>query len=143
MSNVTYATHSEKNLRPFEDIELALTDSQIDNQATVRIDKMLKIAIEQWLKTEDAQMKGYKSIAQFINKGARQLYEIEAVQETPVHFVLPNMENHRLTLDVDIYSDHVHCNMCDNTKCIHIEILNTDSTVKKYLKKYNIKPKIK
>ena len=88
--------------------------------------------------------KGYKPLVQFINKGARELYEKESTpQEKPTHFVLPNMKDHRLTLDLDIYSDKIHCNVCDSEKRIHIEIRNTDNIVKKYMKKYNIQPKLK
>ena len=144
MSQVTYATHDEPNLHPFEQIESEMMDNQIDNQATVRIDKLLKTAIEEWLKTPESQKKGYKSLAQFINKAARELYDTESTpDEKPTHFVLPNMKDHRLTLDLDIYSDRTHCNICDSEKCIHVEILKTDSTVKKYLKKYNIGKKTK
>ena len=147
MSNVTCTTHEKPtNINPFEqierDIQGDMTETQIDNQSTVRMDKLLKKAIEDWLQTDEAKSKGYKSLAQFINKGARQLYEIESTPEDkPTHFVLPNMKDHRLTLDLDIYSDRNHCNMCDSEKCIHIEILNSDKTVKKYLKKYNIDQK--
>jgi len=142
MRNVTHATRQKfADLHPFEELENELTDTQIDNQSTVRMDKLLKIAIEEWLKTDDAKKKGYKSLAQFINKSARQLFEKESKDERPTHFVLPNMKDHRLTLDLDIYSDRVFCNMCETEKCIHIEILNSDKTVKKYIKKHNIEQK--
>jgi len=143
MQDVTYATHG-LNLHPFEAMELEMVDPQNDNQATVRMDKILKTAIEKWLRTEEAKEKGYSSLASFVNKGARKLYEKESTpEERPTHFVLPNMKDHHLTLDLDIYEDKTHCNMCDSEKCIHIEILHTDSTVKKYMKKYNIQPKSK
>ena len=139
MNHVTYATQT---YRPLEDKKVGMSGLEQDGQATVRMDRILKEQIESWLHTDDGRKKGYKSLAQFVNKGARDLYEKEATPiEKPTHFILPNLKEHNLTLDLDIYSDHVYCNMCGTDNCVHVKILHTDKVVKKYLKKYNITTK--
>jgi len=135
MSYVTHATH--ENLHPFEDLE-GMSGLE-DGQATVRMDRYLKQQIEDWIKSEEGKRKGYKSLAQFVNKAARDMYEREATrEEKPTHFILPNLKEHHLTLDLDIFHDRVYCNMCQTDNCIHVKILKTDRVVKRYLKKYNI-----
>ena len=139
MSNVTYATHFTQDLDTKNIGGVTTVSTQVDSQATVRMDKILKQSIEEYLSTEDARKKGYKSLAQFVNKGSRDLLNKESQpQEKPTHFILPNLKDHNMTLDLDIYTDKVYCNMCESDHCVHVKVFDEDKDVKKYRKKYNL-----
>ncbi|MDH3204395.1 MAG: hypothetical protein OEL81_06955 [Nitrosopumilus sp.] len=114
------------------------TDETI-NQAPVKIDKIIKEKIQEWVKTEQAHQLGFYSLAEFVTRASQEAFE-KYVKPTdnPKRFFMPNNENHLLDLDLDFYlqSDKIVCVTCESENCVHIKTINTDRTVKKHIAKF-------
>ncbi|MDH3361021.1 MAG: hypothetical protein OEL56_02440 [Nitrosopumilus sp.] len=114
------------------------TDETI-NQAPVKIDKILKEKIQEWVKTEQAHNLGFYSLAEFVTKASMEAFEKYAkTNDNPKRFFMPNNENHLLDLDLDFYleSGKVVCVTCESEDCIHIKTIQTDRVVKKHISKF-------
>lgn len=115
-----------------------------ENRVTVKCDKLVKESADAWVKDPKSNAKelGYYSLGDVVSKAVRDFMEKYPVTpEIPSHFILPNVKEHDMTLDFDVYDDKVICNMCNSETCIHIKKLNTDKIAKKYLAEHYQKRK--
>ena len=117
-----------------------MVPQRTDPQSKININAGLKDELVRWLETDQARRLGYQSQAQFATEAIRRLLQQMTVESNPsIHFILPNKDDHRLSLDLDILTDKIVCNMCDAENCIHVKTLYDDKYVKQQLKTHKIK----
>jgi len=110
------------------------------SQSKINIDSGLRDELVRWLDTSASKKLGYHSQAQFATEAVRKLLqEVTAPAKAGIHFILPNKEDNRLSLDLDIGDDKVLCNICNSESCIHVKTLYDDKYVKQQLKTHKIK----
>jgi len=115
-----------------------------ENRVTVKCDKIVKEKAEDWLNDENSNANeiGLYSIGDIVSVAVREFLERNMiVPEIPSHFILPNLNEHDMTLDFDVYDQKVICNMCNSETCVHIKRLHSDKIVKKYLAEHYKKRK--
>ena len=108
-----------------------MTDEREVNTTTVRMNKLLKEKIERWLQTHEAAEMGLHTIADVIDTTTRDWINkhIEPMAPTCEHFYMQDRQNPEKTLNLNIYADHVLCNICKNETCEHIQRLYDDKRV--------------
>jgi len=117
-----------------------------DSQSKINVDAGLKEDLAKWLESDEAKKLGYHSQAQFATEAIRLLLQkVRAPKNKRINFIMPNKEDSRLSLDLDISEDKIMCNICNAENCIHVKTLYEDKEVKKQIKNHDIKlpPKIK
>ena len=108
-------------------------------QSKININTGLKDELAYWLDTSDAKRQGYISQAQFATEAIRFYLHKVKTQAKGVHLILPNLQDKRLNLDIDIKGDEVVCNICNGaTSCIHVKTVYEDKKVIETLKDANI-----
>ena len=111
-----------------------------ETQSKINIDSGLKDDLVKWLESNDAKKLGYHSQAQFATEAIRSLLQkVTTSKNKGIHFILPNIKESKLSLDLNINEEKVICNICDAENCIHVKILYQDKEVKKQIKNHNIK----
>lgn len=109
------------------------------NQAPVKIDKILKNKIQEWVKTEQAHELGFYSLAEFVTKVSQEAFEKYAVPtEIPKRFFIADNNDHLFDLDLDFYleSGKIICVTCGLEDCVHIKKMKTDKVIKKHVAKF-------
>ena len=117
-----------------------MVPQKTDVQSKININAGLKDELVKWLKTDEARKLGYQSQAQFATEAVRRLLQQVSIPTTHgIHFILPNKEDKRLSLDLDITEEKIVCNICNAENCIHVKTLYDDKYVKQQLKNHKIK----
>ena len=117
-----------------------MVPTRTETQSKINIEPGLKEDLVKWLESDEAKRLGFHSQAQFATEAIRTLLQkMTASKNKGVHFILPNIKESKLSLDLDISEDKVFCNICNAENCIHVKILYEDKQVKKQIKNHNIK----
>jgi len=110
------------------------------SQSNVKIDTGVKDQITDFLETNYANTNGYTSIAQVVTEATREwLDKRKRIKQEIIHFTLENADDRTMSLDLDIASDIMTCNVCDATDCKHIKRVYKDKQVSERMRKRGIR----
>ena len=109
----------------------------VETRVPVKCDKIQKEQAELFVKTETARAKGIYNLSDFITLCVREgLKKYAKDPETPYRLFIPNSKNHLLDLDLDIYKNEIVCAKCDSNSCVHIQSIQQDKQVQKYIRDF-------
>lgn len=112
-----------------------------ENTVNSRIEKVLHDKIKEYVKTQEAKELGFTSISKFVNSATREYSKkyIKETDKTSDHFVMLDKEAPHRDLNLNFFSDHIFCNICQAVKCLHVDRVYEDESLILMLKKGKIK----
>lgn len=108
-----------------------------ETRVAVKCDKIQKERAEEFIKTDIAKSMGIYYLSDFITLCVREgIEKYSKPPEIPLRLFISNNKDHLLDLDLDIYKDGIVCVKCNSKKCIHIDKIQTDKTVQRYIRNF-------